>query len=240
MNILIPMAGKGTRFPRDRYPLPKPLLDVNGSTMLERTIKSLDVDGKWHFVIPKNEFTSYLEIVISKAVPGSEVIAIDYVTEGPAVTAMLFKDKIDNKEPLIIANCDQIMEWSGKKFLEYVSEYDGAVVTYHSESDKNSFAKINLRGMVTEIQEKIVISNVALTGIHYWRQGNYFVDSVHAMQAANDRAGNGEFYVGPSYNYMIKANQSVGIYHIPNQQYHPVGIPLDYENFLIYDKRQTK
>ena len=234
------MAGRGSRFTEKQILTPKPLLDINGSTMIERAIESLDLAGNWYFIIRDDEHKERVQTTIKSIKPDSKFIAIDYVTEGPAASALLFKEQINNNDELVIANCDQIMEWTSSRFLDYVRHYDGAVVTYHSESDKNSFAKINPQGMVTEIREKIVISNVALTGIHYWRQGNYFVDSVHAMQAANDRASNGEFYVGPSYNYMIKANQSVGIYHIPNQQYHPVGIPLDYENFLIYDKRQTK
>ena len=56
------------------------------------------------------------------------------------------------------------------------------------------------------------------------------------MIAANDRAPNGEFYIAPSYNYMIKQGLKVGIHHIPNEQHHPVGVPVDLERFLRYDK----
>jgi hypothetical protein len=128
------------------------------------------------------------------------------------------------------------MEWNSDTFFLNVRQYDGAIVTYHSDTDKNSYARINKQGLVTEVREKEVISNISLNGIHYWKQGRSFVDSAENMIANNDRAPNGEFYVGPTYNYMIKRKQRVGIYHIPNQQHHAVGVPIDLENYLKYEK----
>ena len=93
--------------------------------------------------------------------------------------------------------------------------------------------------MVQEIREKQVISNISLNGIHYWRKGSSFVDSAETMIAANDRAPNGEFYIGPSYNHMIKSGQTVGIYHIPNQFHHPVGVPDDLDKFIRYENSKT-
>ena len=125
-------------------------------------------------------------------------------------------------------------------FLHNVRMYDGAVVTYHSDTEKNSFARLDKKGFVTEIREKEVISNVSLNGIHYWGKAFRFFVSAKEMIAKNDRAENGEFYIGPTYNYMIKNNYRVGIYHIPNEQHHPVGVPADLEKYLnYYDSRQN-
>jgi hypothetical protein len=131
------------------------------------------------------------------------------------------------------------MEWNSNSFLLNVRQFDGAVVTYHSDTDKNSYARVNKKGYVTEIREKEVISNISLNGIHYWKKGSHFVSSAEAMIASNDRAPNGEFYVGPTYNYMLQIGQTVGIYHIPNQQHHPVGVPIDLENYLIHEKAKN-
>ena len=239
MNIIIPMAGRGSRFTEKRILTPKPLLDVNGRTMIERAIESLDLEGTWHFIIRDDEHKERVQAMIETIKPGSRFIAIDYVTEGPASSGLLFKDQINNEEELVIANCDQIMEWTSSRFLDYVRHYDGAVVTYHADTDKNSYARVNKAGLVQEIREKQVISNISLNGIHYWQQGQYFVDSAEAMIQANDRAPNGEFYIGPSYNYMVKAGQTVGIYHIPNQFHHPVGVPDDLDKFIRYENSKT-
>ena len=240
MNILIPMAGLGSRFLTKGFQKPKPLIDVNGRTMIIRAIESLGIkDAKYLFVISKNQYTDIIKEEIAKHVT-CEFIEIDYITEGPASSALLFEQQINNDEELIIANCDQIMEWDPELFLLNVRCYDGAVVTYHETTDKNSYARIDNRGHVVEIREKQVISNISLTGIHYWKRGSSFVNSAHAMIEADDRAHNGEFYVGPTYNYMIKENLTVGIYHIPNQMHHPVGVPEDLERFLTHENSKTQ
>jgi NDP-sugar pyrophosphorylase family protein len=240
MNIIIPLAGRGKRFQEQNYTVPKPLIDVNGRPMIQRAIESLDINGKWHFLVAENEFTNEICDILNKTKPNCNIITIDYVTEGPASSALLFKKFINNNQSLVVANCDQIMEWNGARFIECAKSYHGAVVTYHADTDKNSYAKINERGLVTEIREKSVISNVSLNGIHYWRCGFYFMESAEAMIAANDRAPNGEFYIGPSYNYMIKNGLTVGIYHIPNQQHHAVGVPEDLIKFVEYENTKIK
>lgn len=237
INILIPMAGRGVRFKDQGYPYPKPLIDISGKPMIIRTIESLEIpNARYLFVISKNEYSDLVKSTIRASIEDCMFIEIDYVTDGPACSALLYKDQINNDDELIIANCDQIMEWNSDTFFLNVRQYDGAIVTYHSDTDKNSYARINRQGLVTEIREKEVISNISLNGIHYWKHGRSFVDSAEDMIANNDRAPNGEFYVGPTYNYMIKRKQQVGIYHIPNQQHHAVGVPIDLENYLKYEK----
>lgn len=233
MNILIPMAGLGSRFPSHQYSMPKPLIEVRGKPMIAMAIESLDLDGNYLFVIAKTKFTSLVKDTIQAILPkNSEFIEIDYLTEGPATSALLFKDKINNQSELVIANCDQIMEWNSKNFIHNVRLYDGAVVTYHTDTIKNSYARLDNKGFVKEIREKEVISNVSLNGIHYWKQGAFFAQSAEKMIQMEDRAPNGEFYIGPTYNYMIQDGLKVGIYHIPNQQHNPVGVPEDLEIYL--------
>jgi hypothetical protein len=207
--------------------------------MISKAIKSLNLDGNYFFVIAKNQFTSLVEETITAIKPGSKFIEIDYITEGPANSALLFRNQINSNEELIIANCDQIMEWNSENFLHNVRLYDGAVVTYHTDTDKNSYARLDKNGLVVEIREKEVISNVSLNGIHYWKKGSHFVSSADKMMELQDRAPNGEFYIGPTYNHMIRQGLKVGIYHIPNEQHHPVGIPDDLKKYLEHEKTKS-
>lgn len=239
MNILIPMAGLGSRFSSHIYPVPKPLIEVNGVPMIARAITSLNLDGSYCFVIAKNQFTELVKETISALTPASRFIEIDYITEGPAVSALLFKEFINTDEELVIANCDQIMEWNSENFLHNVRLYDGAVVTYHTDTDKNSYARLDKNGLVVEIREKEVISNVSLNGIHYWKKGCHFVNSAEKMIDFQDRAPNGEFYIGPTYNHMIRQGLKVGIYHIPNEQHHPVGVPDDLKKYQEHEKTKS-
>jgi NDP-sugar pyrophosphorylase family protein len=230
------MAGLGRRFPKDKYYLPKPLIDVNGKPMIQRAIESLDLDGQYYFVLRNNEFLNIQKDVIKKIVKDPVFVTVGETTEGPACSILLLKDYINTKDELVTANCDQIMDWSSKLFLHNVRLYDGAVVTYYSDTDKNSYVKLDRNGRAVYFAEKEVISNISLNGIHYWKRGKYFVDSAEAMIANNDRAPNGEFYVSISYNYMIKAGLKCGIFHVPNECHHAVGVPFDLERFLKYDK----
>ena len=230
------MAGLGSRFPKDKYYLPKPLIDVNGKPMITRAIESLNMDGQYHFVLRNDEFLKITKDVISKTVDNPRFIEVNQLTDGPACSVLLFREFIDNDEELITANCDQIMEWDSKLFFHNVRLWDGAVVTYYSDTDKNSYVKLDKRGRAVQFAEKEIISNISLNGIHYWKKGRYFVDSAGDMIEANDRAPNGEFYISVSYNYMINKGLGVGIYHIPIEQHHAVGVPIDLERFLKYDK----
>ncbi len=239
MNILIPMAGLGSRFLTKGNTQPKPLIDINGKPMIVKALDSMKFnDCNYKFVVSSNNFSKDLKILLEKNYK-AKIIEIDYLTEGPANSALLFEKQIDNDEELVIANCDQIMEWNCDMFLLNARQFDGMVVTYHETNERNSFAEVDENGFVTRIKEKEVISNISLNGIHYWKKGSYFVDSAKSMIENDDRAPNGEFYVGPSYNYMIANNLKVGIYHIPNQQHHSVGIPEHLEKYIEYENRKA-
>ena len=236
VNIVIPMAGLGSRFPRDKFYLPKPLIDVNGKPMIQRAIESLDIDGQYHFILRNDEFLSITKDVISKIVKDPIFVTVDKTTEGPACSVLLLKQYLNTNDELVTANCDQIMDWNSSLFFHNVRLYDGAVVTYYSDTDKNSYVKLDRRGRAVQFAEKEVISNISLNGIHYWKHGKDFVLTAEQMIEENDRAPNGEFYISMSYNYMIQAGKEIGIFHIPIEQHHAVGVPIDLERFLKYDK----
>ena len=230
VNILIPLAGLGSRFPSDIYPI-KPLIPINGVPMIVRAVQSLGIKGQYIFVVRLNEHTEGIIDTLYKHIPYAHIVYTRELTEGPACSALMCESIINNNSKLVIANCDQIMEWNSYSFMKHASVYDGCVVTYNHNTEKNSYAKLDEQGNVLYIREKEVISNISLNGIHYWRHGKYFVESAKRMIEANERYNN-EYYIGPSYNYMIAAGHKVGIHHIPNSQHHAVGTPEDLETYL--------
>lgn len=229
------MAGLGSRFLKEEYKVPKPLIDIRGKPMIVRALETLDLDGNYFFLIREDGYQEQIIDAVKSILPKAKFKLIDYVTEGPACSALLFAKEINDDE-LVIANCDQIMSWNAKHFLHNVRypDYDGVIVTYHSDTEKNSYALLDKDGFVVCIREKEVISNVSLNGIHYWKNGLLFVQSANDMIECQDRAYNTEFYIGPTYNYLIKKGHKIGIYHIPNEQHHPVGVPADLERYLQY------
>ena len=225
MNILIPMAGLGSRFKASGYTVPKPLIPIEGKPMIENAVDTLGIKGNFIFITQKkHNLKSHLQSIYENC----NVIEIDYITKGSACTCLLAKEYINNDLPLIITNCDQIMWWDDKSFATFVENYpyDGFVVTYTSDTIKNSYIRLNRDGFGVELAEKQVISSISLNGIHYWRQGKDFVYSAETMIKNNENY-NGEFYVAPTYNNLIKKGKKIGVYHIPNEQHNAVGTPED-------------
>jgi|TARA_R110001592_G_scaffold166451_1_gene401504 dTDP-glucose pyrophosphorylase len=231
MNILLPIAGLGSRFSKVGFELPKPLIKVEGKPMIQRAIESLGVQGNYIFIIRDNET---LKLHLQSIYPDSNIISINYLTDGPASTCLLAKEQINNNQPLLIANCDQIMWWNSLAFTSFLNScpYDGLVVTYNEDTPKNSYVKLDKNGLAVRIAEKEVISNVSLNGIHYWKNGSDFINSAELMIKDNERYNN-EFYVGPTYNTLIKQGKKIGVYHIPNEQHHAVGTPEDLLKYTL-------
>jgi len=236
-NIVIPMAGRGERFKNNGFEVPKPLIKVGQKTMIEAAIESLGFNGKYIFITRKykdRNLNLSLTSAIERATENYIEIQIDQETEGPASSALLAREFIDNPENLIIANCDQIMSWNPKHFTLVATSglFDGMLVTYYAETDKNSYCLIDDKGLVTLVREKEQISTISTNGIHFWNAGHAFVSSAEEMIKANDRAPNGEFYIAPSYNYLINKGLKIGIFHIPNEQHNAVGVPEDLNRYL--------
>lgn len=234
VQLVIPLAGEGKRF-QDKYSCPKPLISVHGETMIRLAIRTLDIPHTKSVFIIRSDHNKngVLENQIREISPESKIIVIDSLTDGPCSTAMMAAPYLNPDDPLVIANCDQVMRWDGGKFIRYCwsEDYDGVVVTYHETTPKNSYARIDQVGDVLEIREKTQISCVSLNGVHYWKKASHFINSANEMIQSNDRT-NGEFYIAPTYNYMITKGLRVGIFHIPNEQHFAIGTTQDLDRYI--------
>ena len=149
MNIVIPMAGLGTRFSNEGFELPKPLIETNGKTLIEHSISTLGVYGRYIFITRKYDNPEH-NILLTKRLkeiqPDCIEIQLDKPTRGATETALAAKSYINNSSQLIITNCDQITDWDVDKFNEFISNpnIDGVVVTYPSTNPKNSFATVRI------------------------------------------------------------------------------------------------
>jgi dTDP-glucose pyrophosphorylase len=235
MNIVIPMAGRGSRFQVAGYSLPKPLIDVMGKPMIEVVVDNIGLKGHYIFLVlaeheEQYKVTEKLHCICGKN--ATTVILVDQVTQGAACTVLLAKDEIDNKKPLFIANSDQWMDWSPAHFKRYMKEKkaDGGILTFLADDPKWSFAKVDyLTNRVLEVAEKKVISNVATVGAYYFAKGSEFVAAAEDM-IAKDMRVNGEFYVCPVYNQMIAAGKTILNYPIPEMW--GLGTPADLTRYL--------
>lgn len=229
INIVIPMAGRGSRFINAGYQLPKPLIPIHGHAMIEYVIKNLKSSRQQRFLFLclKEHLEQYnLKHDLEKLAPGCAVIPVDRVTEGAACTVLLAKEYIDNDEPLLIANSDQYVEIEMDDFLDMAEKgSDGFIMTMTADDPKWSFIGYDEEKRVTVVREKEVISNEATVGIYYYRTGSGYVRYAEQMIEKDIRV-NGEFYVAPVYNEMIADGRKVGFWNIGSAM-HGLGTPED-------------
>lgn len=229
MNILIPAAGAGSRF-KQTHACPKPYIPVNGMPMVVLAVDTLAVPGTYYYILPKHENTVQVSQQLKQTTPECEFRTIDFITEGAVQSALLFKNHINNTDELIIANCDQVMHCDLNKAITQLRQYDAGLITIHDDDPKHSYAAIDENGAVVEVVEKKVISNSALTGIHYWKRGRDFVSSAERLIADNNRSLN-EFYISTTYNYLIADGLCVGQVMIDKDQISFIGTPDDLEKY---------
>jgi NDP-sugar pyrophosphorylase family protein len=237
INIVIPMAGAGSRFVKAGYEKPKPFIDVDGKPMIVRVLENLAYpDARYILIARKEHMEKETELVkqIEKEF-NAIFIPIDKLTDGTACTVLYARKYINNDEPLLIANSDQIVDMNISDFIDDCKDknLDGSILTFIDEfkDTKWSFAKIDENNLVTEVKEKVVISEYATVGIYLYSKGKYFVNATIDMIIENERV-NGEFYTCPTYNYAINEDAKIGIYNIDFKQMHGIGTPDDLNEYL--------
>ena len=235
-NVVIPMAGMGSRFQKGGYSTPKPFLPVFGIPMFKWVINNivpahLLEHAIVHIIIREEHMDEFVKL------KGDERIKIHLVpglTEGAACTVLSIKELINNDMPLVVANSDQYLEWDPHTFYMalFHPEWDGVISTFeqHDPTDLRwSYAQMDGEGCVKAVAEKKFIGPLATTGIYGWSKGRDYVTDTEAMIAANTRVNN-EFYVCPVYNTGIERGARIRTHNCKKMW--GLGVPADYERFL--------
>jgi HAD superfamily hydrolase (TIGR01509 family) len=232
LNVLIPMAGAGSRFEKAGYTFPKPLIEVKEKPMIQVVVENLNIDANYIYVVQKSHRTKYnLDTLLNLITPGCKIVEVDGITDGAACTALLAKEFINNNNPLFFANSDQFVEWDSNEFMYKMQETnsDGGIVTFKSTHPKWSFAKTDTAGFVTVVAEKNPISDLATVGFYYWKSGQDFVKYAEQMIQDNVRVNN-EFYVCPVFNHAIADNKKIKIFNANNMW--GLGTPEDLNYYI--------
>lgn len=238
VQLVIPMAGLGTRFQEAGYKLPKPLLPVGQVAMFELVITNLIdpcistvtliAQRDWNLAERVDSVSERLETAIN-------LVEIDYVTDGPASTVELAAPRLDPSQPVVTANSDQYIDADLTAFYEAVQDPSlaGVILAMGDSSPKWSYVRVNSQGLAMEVREKEVISPLATVGIYGWRTAGEMLDTFAEMRSHNDRV-RGELYVGPAYNYAIGRGERVLVEDLGpvSTVMHGLGVPEDYEAFL--------
>jgi NDP-sugar pyrophosphorylase family protein len=238
LTIVIPMAGRGSRFADAGYETPKPLLPVHGVPMIEVVVANLrpSVSARFVFVCRREHLEAYgFEGRLREIAPNCAIVPIDAVTEGAACTVLLARPEIDPDDVLVIANSDQWVDVSMDAHLAVMRDngLDGLIMTMKADHPKWSYVALDKRGLVTRVVEKEVISDEATVGVYAFARARDFMRGAEAMIAADERVNN-EFYVAPVYNRLIAEGAAIGVDNVGSvgNGMYGLGIPEDLEAFL--------
>lgn len=234
MNVLIPMAGAGSRFEKVGYTFPKPLIDVKGKPMIQIVAEMINMEANFIYIVQKKHREKYnLDTLLNLITPNCQIVEVDGLTEGAACTTLLAKEIINNDSPLILSNSDQFIDWDSTEFMYKMNEndYDGGIVCFPATHPKWSFAKTDENGIISEVAEKNPISNQATAGIYYWKQGSDYVKYAEQMIEKDIRVNN-EFYVCPVYNEAIEDGKQIYNHMIPAENMWGLGTPEDLNYYL--------
>ena len=235
LNIVIPMAGRGSRFAKAGYTMPKPLIPIHGHPMVEYVVRDVtpEEEHRFIFLCLKEHLEEYaLAEKLEEIAPGCEIVSVDHVTDGAACTVLLAEKLIDNDNPLMIANSDQYVDTDINAYLAAMGDSDGLIMTLPSKAPNCSYIQYDQDGYVTLVREKELISNEATVGIYNFRRGSDYVQAAKQMIAKNIRTNN-EFYLAPVYNEMIGEGKKIVFRNVGkvHEQVFGMGIPEDLNDF---------
>ena len=230
MNIVITMAGLGSRFKKAGYKEPKYMINVNGKSLFEWSMESLvgfnDCENlNYIFIVRKEDnASSFIKDKMMKYnIENVNIIEIDELTDGQATTAMLAKSKWNNKDELIIYNIDTYIEANTMKY-EFVKG-DGYIPCFKAEGDHWSFVKLDEEGNATEIREKTRISDNCTVGLYYFKSANLYEKMYNEYYSDDSHIEKNEKYIAPIYNYMISKGYKINIEDLPVEKVHVLGTP---------------
>lgn len=232
LNVLIPMAGAGSRFAAAGYTFPKPLIEVRNKPMIQVVVDNLNIDANFIFVVQREHYDLYnLKYLLNLIAPNCKIVQVESMTQGAACTTLLAREYIDNDQPLLIANSDQFIEWNSNEVMYAFNadDIDGGILTFRNTHPKWSYARLDDHGFVSEVAEKKVISENATVGMYFWKHGSDYVRYAEQMIGKDVRV-NGEFYVCPVYNEAIGDGKKIRVKQI--ERMWGIGTPEDLNYFL--------
>jgi len=239
LQLLIPAAGHGSRFSEIGVAIPKPLIPILNYPMICHVIANFPLIAGDKVVIIGQKIhnlkKSLEEVNLRKDI-NFQFIEIESVTQGAASTCLLAETLLDPELPLVIANSDQWLVDGLIDFVESVTtdaSDSGYVLTMFADDPKWSYAEIDEDNQIKRLVEKVVISSHATVGIYGWTKAKLFLNSAWEMIENGDKS-QGEFYVAPSYNYLLSSGyivKSVNVGAVENAMY-GLGTPRDLELFL--------
>lgn len=240
LHIVMPMAGEGSRFLKEGWTTPKPLIELNGQPLFKHAISSVtdkDIQMKYSFIVRQEHIDKYqIDKGIRSFLPGANLFSVVKTTRGAVETCLIAENAIADDDAVIVMDCD--LEFRSKKFMEIIKQIlnkpieeatGGALVSFESNEPRYSYAALGEDGFVARTAEKEVISNHALCGAYFFASGRRFKQIAHLL-LAEPAFTKPEYYVSLLFNYLLKDGEKVWL--APMEEYYSYGTPEELKRYL--------
>lgn len=233
LQVLMPMGGLGSRFTREGYTIPKPLIGVDGKPMFMRALDSFaGIDDVTYIFVIRSEHIERYDIAskIKQQIPEAKISILDHDTDGAVESCLVAEEHIDDHAPISVADCDIYFE-SEDYFAKALSDTPpkGMLLTFESTDPRYSYVKVDENGTATETAEKIAISNHAILGGYFFSSGLLFKKLAHQFVDAPLPDGLKEYYMSHLFNILLKGGDQVQI--APVDKKYIFGTP---EELMLY------
>lgn len=237
INVLIPLSGGSKFFDAEEYFYPKMLIEIMGKPMIQHAIENLQTmqkDLQFIFVVKKSDCIKFhLDDTLRLLTYGEcKIIVLDGETKGAACSALMAIDTIDNEDPLVIANFDQVIDCNlADLYGEFrQSGSEAGCLVFTTTHPRWSFVLLDEKDCVLETAEKRPLSRNAIAGFYYYRRGKDFVEAAKSM-ILKSCSNVDIFYISPTFNELILKNKSIKAIRIPNEKYHSFYTPQKIEEY---------
>lgn len=122
--------------------------------------------------------------------------------DGQSITIAYSEEIVNPNGPLIIVNPDQYIDFDLPETIE-----DCYIALYLQLGNKSGFVSI-ADGLIVDFVEKNNISNLACAGVYVVPEARLLFDAIKEQIEEKDML-NGEFFLGPAFNYIIKKSLKV-------------------------------
>lgn len=236
LQVLMPMGGLGSRFTKEGYTTPKPLIEVDGKPMFMRALDSFkSVQEIQHIFVIRTEHDQKYDLAnqIHLQLPEAKIVLLDHDTRGAVETCLIAKDLIDDSLPIVIADCDIYFE--SQSYFDKIahadsSDVDAMLLTFTSNDPRYSYVELDQNEKAVRTAEKVVISNHAILGGYFFKDGALFKDLAETFLSHELPNGLKEYFMSHLFNILLERAGSIEIADIDTM--HIFGTPEELNQYL--------
>lgn len=212
MNIIIPMAGRGSRLRPHTLTIPKPLIPVAGKPIVRHLVEDivrLCEEKVEHIGFVIGDFGEQVErdlVAVAESLGAKGHIFHQESPEGTAHAIQCAKPLLEG--PVIVGFADTLF----RADFKLDRGKDGIIWVNHVDNPSSfGVVKLDDQGVITDFIEKPEepVSNLAIIGIYFFNQGEQLRDEIQYL-LDNDLRDRGEFQITDALENMKKKGLKFG------------------------------